>query len=89
MSTIRRTVYGAAVQTAQPLQIPVPAAFMQASSLNTTLGIQPSARPSAGEQVAMRYFVIGIGAHAYTTGQRHCTAYHQKPHCNATRVCSR
>lgn len=42
---------------------------MQASSLNTTLGIQANTLPAAGEQLAMRYFMMGIGAHAYTTGQ--------------------
>ena len=67
--TIRRTAYGAVVQTAHLLRIQQPAAFLQASSLNTTLGIQAATLPNAGELPAMHYFVLGIGAHAYTTGQ--------------------
>lgn len=67
--TIRRAIYGAVVQTTQLLRIPVPEIFTQASTLNNTFGIQAAALPNAGEQAALRYFVIGIGAHAYTTGQ--------------------
>jgi hypothetical protein len=66
---IRRTPYGAAVQTAQLLKIPVPSSFMRASSLNTRLAIQAAANFLQDEQPAMRYFVMGIGAHAYTVGQ--------------------
>lgn len=66
--TIRRTVYGAAVQTAQLLQVPVPEDFLQAASLNTALGVQPTTMPNTADQHAMRCFVLGIGAHAYTTG---------------------
>lgn len=66
--TIRRTIYGAVVQTAQLLNIPIPAAFIQASSLNTSLGILASATPAVNEPIAMRYFTLGIGAHSYTTG---------------------
>lgn len=66
--TIRRTALGGVSATAQLLGAPIPPAFIQASSINTTLGIQASATPLAGETPVMRYFVLGIGAHAFTTG---------------------
>lgn len=66
--TIRRTVYGAVDQTALLLGAPVSPDFLKASALNTTFGIEPDAVPNAGEERRMRSFIMGIGAHSYTTG---------------------
>ncbi len=66
METYRRTVYGAALQTAQLLGLnyAVPAN----TTLNEKLSIQNTAVLGANEVPHLRYISIGIGGHRGATG---------------------
>ncbi len=66
METYRRTVYGAALQTAQVLGLPytVPAN----TTLNEKLSIQSTATLATNEVPRMRYLSLGIGGHRGAVG---------------------
>lgn len=66
METYRRTVYGAALQTAQVLGLPV--VIHPNTTLNEKLSINPTASLGAHEVPTMKYISIGIGGHRGTTG---------------------
>ena len=66
METYRRTVYGAALQTAQVLGLPVD--IPANTTLNEKLSIQSSAALGANEVPRMQYISIGIGGHRGATG---------------------
>ena len=78
MRITTRTVYGAAMQTAQYLKLPYN--VQESSTLNEKFGIQASAVLSDEERHAVRYLCIGNGGHravvgadgiAYTTPNHH------------------
>lgn len=66
--TTRRTIYGAVDHVASLLGCPVPDIYQSVTTLNTELGFEPDAKTAPGEKRLLRGFVMGIGAHSYTTG---------------------
>lgn len=66
METYRRTVYGAALQTAQVLGLPV--VIHPNTTLNEKLSINPTATLGTHEVPTMKYISIGIGGHRGNTG---------------------
>ena len=66
METYRRTVYGAALQTAQVLGLPVD--IPANTTLNEKLSIQSGAALGVNEVPRMQYISIGIGGHRGATG---------------------
>lgn len=66
--TTRRTIYGAVDHVAALLGCPVPDVYQSVTTLNTELGFEPDAKTATGEKRLLRGFVMGIGAHSYTTG---------------------
>lgn len=66
--TTRRTIYGAVDHVAALLGCPVPDVYQSVTTLNTELGFEPDAKTAVGEKRLLRGFVMGIGAHSYTTG---------------------
>ena len=66
METYRRTVYGAALQTAQVLGLPI--TIHPNTTLNEKLQINPTATLNTHEIPTMKYLSIGIGGHRGTTG---------------------
>lgn len=66
MTTITRTVYGAAIQTAQ--YFGKQHQIVENTTLNEKFGIYPSARPNQGEQHKAQYLVIGDKGHTGTLG---------------------
>lgn len=66
METYRRTVYGAALQTAQVLGLPV--VIHPNTTLNEKLQINHEATLGPHEVPTMRYISIGIGGHRGNTG---------------------
>lgn len=66
MRNVTRTVYGAAMQTAQYLGKSY--RVQENSTLNEKFGIEANAAPSDEEQHAVQYFAIGNGGHRAVTG---------------------
>lgn len=66
METYRRTVYGAALQTAQVLG--VPPVIHPNTTLNEKFNINETATLGTNEVPTMRYITIGIGGHRGNTG---------------------
>lgn len=66
MRNVTRTVYGAAMQTAQYLGKSYLA--QENSTLNEKFGIESNAAPGDEEQHAVNYFCIGNGGHRAITG---------------------
>lgn len=66
MRNVTRTVFGAAMQTAQYLGKPY--LVQENSTLNEKFGVQANAAPGENERHAVQYFAIGNGGHRAITG---------------------
>lgn len=66
MRNVTRTVFGAAMQTAQYLGKPY--LVQDNSTLNEKFGVQANAAPGESERHAVQYFTIGNGGHRAITG---------------------
>ena len=66
--SMRRTIYGSVDHVAALLGCPVPETYQKVTTLNTELGFERDAMTNPGEKRLLRGFVMGIGAHSYTTG---------------------
>lgn len=76
----RRTLYGTVAQLSAVLRCPIPADFLQATTLNRKLNIQPNATLGASEHVSVRGFVAGIGGLTSTTGSHGLPLIASQPH---------
>lgn len=76
----RRTLYGTVAQLHAVLRCPIPADFLQATSLNRKLNVQANATVGANESCTVRGFIAGIGGLTSTTGSHGLPLIASQPH---------
>lgn len=76
----RRTLYGSVAQLAAMLRCPIPADFLQLTSLNRKLNVQASATLGPTDRSSILGFVTGIGGLTSTAGSHGLPLIASEPH---------